>query len=102
MRQTDLSQIKKATYLLKCMAHPLRLALLCALSEVAEMNVGQLVQAQHHASQSQVSQYLGRLRKQGLVATRRKRQTIYYRLTSREVKSVLKLLHSLYCKKAPS
>lgn len=100
MRQNDLNKLKNASYLLKCMAHPLRLSLLCALSEHGELSAGQLVELEKDtASQSHVSQYLASLRKFKLVATRRDKQTIYYRLTSHEVKSILALLHKLYCKK---
>ena len=100
MRQSDLNKLKNASYLLKCMAHPLRLSLLCALSEHGELSAGGLVELEKNtASQSHVSQYLASLRKFKLVATRRDKQTIYYRLTSKEVKAILKTLAALYCKK---
>jgi hypothetical protein len=37
------------------------------------------------------------MRLQGLVATRREAQTIYYSLASAEVRAVIGTLYSLYC-----
>jgi DNA-binding transcriptional ArsR family regulator len=47
--------------------------------------------------QSPLSQHLAKLREDGLVATRRDAQTIYYRIAKPEVLRVLKLLKEIYC-----
>lgn len=51
-------------------------------------------------SQSALSQHLARLRRDGLVTTRRAAQTIYYSLSGREARAVMETLYRLYC--APS
>lgn len=90
--------LQKATALMKCMAHPLRLALLCHLSQAKELSAGDLVTLERsRAGQPQVSQYLGQLRTMGLVKTRREGQMIYYRLTAKVVQDVLKTLAKHYC-----
>ncbi|KOO12045.1 transcriptional regulator, partial [Vibrio xuii] len=48
---------------------------------------------------SALSQHLAWLRRDGLVNTRKEAQTVYYTLSSEEVKSMIQLLHSLYCEK---
>ena len=65
--------------LLKHMANPQRLVLLCRLRE-GEASVSELI-GLCDLSQSSVSQHLARMREGGLVQTRRENTTIYYRLT---------------------
>jgi DNA-binding transcriptional ArsR family regulator len=69
--------------------------ILCTLLE-GERSVGDLVE-KIGLSQSALSQHLARLRRDGLVRTRRSSQTIYYRVAGAEAPAVLATLHSLYC-----
>jgi DNA-binding transcriptional ArsR family regulator len=71
------------TPLLRTLANPHRLEILCALS-AGELSVGEL-QVRVPLSQSALSQHLARLRAQQMVATRRQAQTIYYRIADAEV-----------------
>ncbi|KAB2824231.1 metalloregulator ArsR/SmtB family transcription factor [Aliivibrio sp. S4TY2] len=87
----------KAVTLLKAMANERRLFILCLLLD-GELSVGQIAE-QLELSQSALSQHLGWLRKDELVSTRKESQTVYYSLSSHEVKSVIQLLHDLYCPK---
>ncbi|MGR5456312.1 ArsR/SmtB family transcription factor, partial [Vibrio alfacsensis] len=48
-------------------------------------------------SQSALSQHLAWLRRDGLVSTRKEAQTVYYTLSSKEVRQLIELLHGLYC-----
>ena len=48
-------------------------------------------------SQSALSQHLAKLRAEGLVATRKQSQTVYYRIAQPEVLTLLGVLHDLYC-----
>jgi DNA-binding transcriptional ArsR family regulator len=84
----------EAARLLKLLANEQRLTLLCRLSG-EEMSVGEL--GRHLAlSQSALSQHLAKLRADGLVATRRDGQTIYYRLASTHVQRLIDVLCDLY------
>jgi DNA-binding transcriptional ArsR family regulator len=69
--------------------------ILCSLLE-GERSVGELVE-KIGLSQSALSQHLARLRRDGLVRTRRSSQTIYYRVAGVEAQAVLETLHRLYC-----
>lgn len=84
-----------ASRLLKAMANEHRLLVLCHLLE-GERSVGEL-NAELELSQSALSQHLAVLREDGLVATRREAQTIYYRVASPAVETVLAALHGIYC-----
>ncbi|AEG68896.1 ArsR/SmtB family transcription factor [Ralstonia solanacearum] len=88
----------QACAVLKAMAHEDRLLLLCQLTQ-GERNVGEL-ETLVGLHQPSLSQHLGVLRDEGLVATRREGKYIYYRLASAEVVQIMRTLWSLYCGKA--
>lgn len=87
--------IGRATSLMEMLAHRHRLHVLCSLLE-GEKSVLTLVD-EIGMSQPAVSHHLKKLRDNGLVTTRREAQTIFYSLEGIEVKSVLAVLHELYC-----
>ena len=97
---TDMAQMRAsagdAARLLKALANEHRLLVLCHLLE-GERSVGQL-NTELDLSQSALSQHLAVLREDGLVATRRESQTIYYRVASPAVSTVLAALHGIYCR----
>ncbi|KAB0286204.1 MULTISPECIES: metalloregulator ArsR/SmtB family transcription factor [Vibrio] len=87
----------QAVVLLKAMANERRLQILCLLHD-SELSVGELC-SMLELSQSALSQHLAWLRRDGLVETRKQAQTVYYTLSSEEVKAMITLLHGIYCKK---
>jgi len=89
-----------AARLLKMLAHGQRLRVLCLLVG-NEMSVGQ-INEHIDLSQSALSQHLAKLRDEGLVATRREAQTIYYRLSSGPASRLISALHGIYCSKEPA
>lgn len=89
------SHAQRASQLLKAMSNERRLMVLCHLS-LGERSVGELEQLVG-LSQSALSQHLARLRQENLVETRRDRQTIYYSLSSPEVRAVMSTVYELYC-----
>ena len=95
----DLARLQKralhAAKLLKVMANPNRLVILCQLAE-GEKSVGEL-EGVVGVSQSALSQHLTVLRRQGIVTTRRVAQSIFYSLASEEAQAVMVTLHDLFC-----
>lgn len=89
------AQAERATELLKAMAHPQRLRVLCLLVE-GERSVGE-INREIELSQSALSQHLARLRDEGLVATRKEAQTVFYRLAPGPALEVIRTLHDVYC-----
>jgi len=87
-----------AAGLMKALGNESRLMILCVLAE-GERSVSDLNNVVP-LSQSALSQQLGRLRRQELVKTRRKSQTIYYSLADGPADKVINLLHDIYCGKA--
>lgn len=87
-------QTEKASALLKALANEKRLMIVCILSK-GEKNVGDLEQF-IGLSQSALSQHLARLRRDGIVDTRREAQTIYYSIKDDAVPKLLSCLASIY------
>ena len=88
-------QAGRAAELLKAMAHPQRLRVLCLLVE-GERSVGD-INREIELSQSALSQHLAKLREEGLVATRKEAQTVFYSLTTGPALEVIRALHDAYC-----
>ena len=85
----------RASNLMKTLGHKDRLMILCLLAN-GEKSVGQIAELLE-ISQSPLSQHLSRMRKEGLVNTRREAQTIYYSLKSGEASRIVNLLYDLFC-----
>ncbi|TGD74926.1 ArsR family transcriptional regulator [Mangrovimicrobium sediminis] len=86
---------REAASFLKALANANRLQVLCALSE-AELSVSALMQ-RVPLSQSAMSQHLAVLRADGLVATRRESQTVYYRIAPGPAMALIEVLHDHFC-----
>lgn len=85
----------EAEAFLRSLASRHRLMILCSLLD-REMPVGELVE-RLGLTQSNLSRHLAMLREEGLVATRRERTTIHYRIASTRVRPILAELHRLFC-----
>lgn len=88
-------QASKATSLLSAMCNEKRLMILCQLID-GERSVNELVDLVG-AAQSTVSQHLGLLRRQHLIAARHDGQTHFYSLAGDEAREILATLQALYC-----
>jgi len=86
---------ERAADLLKALAHPARLLVLCRLVD-GETSVGEL-QPLVGLSMSALSQHLATLREMELVTTRRESQAIYYSLAEGPAIRVLDALYAAYC-----
>lgn len=95
----DIQQLRTnadaAGQLLKALANPDRLMLLCQLSQ-GERNVSEL-EAQLGIQQPTLSQQLAVLRREGLVETRRDGKQIFYRISSPAALAVIETLYRLFC-----
>ncbi|MEM7671690.1 MAG: metalloregulator ArsR/SmtB family transcription factor [Pseudomonadota bacterium] len=85
----------EAAALLKTMGNPHRLMVLCRLG-AGELSAGSLGEG-FPLSQSALSQHLAVLREQGLVATRKEGQSVFYRIADPAVVRVIETLASIYC-----
>lgn len=86
----------KAALMLKLLANPARLMILCHISRGAK-SVGELSELVG-LSQSALSQHLARMREQGLVEADKRGQMVYYGIASYEAEAILSTLYLIYCK----
>jgi DNA-binding transcriptional ArsR family regulator len=86
-----------AARLMKALANPDRLMLLCQLTQ-GERSVSQL-ESELGILQPTLSQQLGVLREEGLVETRRDGKHIHYRVRSAPALAVLQVLYDQFCRK---
>ncbi|MEC4718365.1 MULTISPECIES: ArsR/SmtB family transcription factor [Noviherbaspirillum] len=95
----DLEALQKAALqacgLLKVLANPDRLLLLCQMSQ-GEYCVSDLEELTG-IRQPTLSQQLTVLRDEQMVSTRREGKQIFYSITSKEALAVMKVLYELYC-----
>ncbi len=93
-------KLEDAVGLLKLLSHPVRLSILCNLLHRGEMSVTEIVEAEEGAAgQSQISQFLGKMRSEGLVKSRKEAQTVFYKIDSPQAKKVVQALYDIYCGK---
>ena len=99
MTRFDLSLFEesagRAAALLRLLSNEKRLMVLCQLAD-GEMSVGE-IQTRVGLSQSALSQHLALLRDEGVVATRRESQTIYYRVADHAAMRIIETLAELFC-----
>lgn len=88
-------QAETVAVLLKTMAHPERLTVLCQLVD-GEVAVREL-QENSALSQSAFSQHLAVLRKHNLVKVRKEAQAVFYTLADKRIEALIGSFHNIFC-----
>jgi ArsR family transcriptional regulator, virulence genes transcriptional regulator len=88
-------QCREVAQVLKLVAHPDRLLILCQLVQ-GPKTVGEL-ESLVAATQSGVSQFLTRMRLEGLVKSRREGQFMYYEIAEPKMERLIESLHDVFC-----
>lgn len=91
-------QIEQITGLLKTIAHPIRLKILCLLQE-KEMSVGELREVVK-TTNANVSQHLTILRNQGIISFRKDANFIYNRISDPKILELIGTMRQLFCQRA--
>jgi len=91
-------QIEQISGLLKTMAHPIRLKILCLLQE-REMSVGELREVVK-TTNANVSQHLTILRNQGIISFRKDANFIYNRISDPKILELIGTMRQLFCQRA--
>ncbi len=89
------AEIDNIASLLKAMAHPIRLKILCLLRE-KELSVGDL-QAAVRTTNGNISQHLAILRNQEIITCRKDANFIYNRIADPRVMQLMECLQTLFC-----
>jgi DNA-binding transcriptional ArsR family regulator len=82
--------------IMKAIAHPQRLMLMCHLSE-GEKNVSELLEL-CDISQSQLSQFLNRMQREKLLKVRREGNFSYYSIADKNITKLIQSMQKIFCK----
>ncbi len=87
--------IDRASRSLKAMSHPLRLKILCTLSD-DEVSVQDIVD-QVGTSQSNISQHLAILRDKGILTSRKDANRVFYRVSDNRTLRLICMMREVFC-----
>lgn len=87
--------IDRASRSLKAMSHPLRLKILCTLSD-QEVSVQDIVD-QVGTSQSNISQHLAILRDKGILTSRKDANRVFYRVSDNRTLRLICMMREVFC-----
>jgi len=87
--------IERASRSLKAMSHPLRLKILCTLSD-QELSVQDIVE-RVGTSQSNISQHLAILRDKNILASRKDANRVYYRVGDSRTLRLIGMMREVFC-----
>jgi DNA-binding transcriptional ArsR family regulator len=88
----DEKRIDKAAYVLKAVAHPLRIKIIQMLNDNKELNVSSIYK-NLNAEQSLISHHLINMRDKGILDIRRSGKNIYYFLVDNAVSDVVECIY---------
>lgn len=90
-----LKKCEDVSHLMKSLSHPVRLKILCCVLQ-KECGVNELAQF-CDVSQSAMSQFLKRMKTEGLLQSRREHNFIYYSIADKKLLRLLTTVKNIYC-----
>ena len=91
-----LKKCDEVSQVLKSLSHPVRLKVLCAVLE-SEKSVNELTEF-CGIPQSAMSQFLLRMKNEGILTSRKESTYVYYGLSEPKIKKLLKSIKDIYGK----
>ncbi len=88
----DDKKIERAAYVLKAVAHPLRIKIIQMLNDNKELNVSTIYK-NLHAEQSLISHHLINMRDKGILDIRRSGKNIYYFLVDTAISEIIECIY---------
>lgn len=90
--RVDKKKLEKAAYMLKCLAHPIRISIVDLLEQRERLTVSQI---QHvlGIEQSLLSHHLTNMRDKGIVDTQREGKHVHYFLTDSTITNIIDCIH---------
>lgn len=89
-------KLQKAAFILKTIAHPVRLKIIEVLEAHPELSVSELCEMAD-CEQSLMSHHLNNMKLKGLITARRDGKNIYYKLKQREITKILTCIEDCDC-----
>ncbi|WP_439881854.1 ArsR/SmtB family transcription factor [Pontibacter sp. MBLB2868] len=86
--RVDRKKLDRAAYVLKCVAHPVRISIIDLLEQRERLTVSEL-QEVLKIEQSLLSHHLTNMRDKGVVDTQREGKKVYYFLTDTTITNII-------------
>lgn len=90
-----LRKCEKVSQVMKSLSHPVRLKILCHILD-QERSVSELTEF-CDVSQSAMSQFLKRMKAEGILNSRRDHNFVYYCISDRKLLHLLQAIKVIYC-----
>jgi ArsR family transcriptional regulator, virulence genes transcriptional regulator len=90
-----LKKCDEVSQVMKSLSHPVRLKILCCLME-QERGVNELADF-CEVSQSAMSQFLKRMKIEGILSSRREQTFVYYSISNKKLGLLLHAAREIYC-----
>jgi len=90
-----LQKCEVVSQVLKSLSHPVRLKILCRILD-KEQSVNQLTEF-CDISQSAMSQFLKRMKNEGVLKSRREKTFIYYSIADKNLLRLMQSVKDIYC-----
>ncbi|MBS1958163.1 MAG: winged helix-turn-helix transcriptional regulator [Bdellovibrionales bacterium] len=95
MTKAILQKCDEVSQVLKSLSHPVRLKVLCQVID-GEKSVNELTEF-CEISQSAMSQFLNRMRSEGVVESRKEGTSVYYSIANPKLIRLLRSVKEIYC-----
>lgn len=91
--RVDKKKLERAAYVLKSVAHPIRISIIDLLEQRERLTVSEL-QEILQVEQSLLSHHLTNMRDKGVLDTRREGKNVFYFLTDTAITSIIGIINS--------
>jgi DNA-binding transcriptional ArsR family regulator len=89
------AQCSEVAAIMKALAHPQRLMLMCHMAE-GEKNVSEMLEL-CDISQSQLSQFLNRMQREKLLKIRKEGNFVFYNISDKKVLKLIQSMQKIFC-----
>lgn len=93
----DTEQLERAAFILKSVAHPIRLGIVQLLEQEEKLSVNEICDAMD-TEQSLTSHHLSNMKLKGILESKRSGKKVFYSLKLHEITSLLRCLEHCACK----
>ena len=91
--RVDKKKLERAAYVLKCVAHPVRIGIIDLLEQRERLTVSEIQQVLD-IEQSLLSHHLTNMRDKGIVDTQREGKRVFYFLTDSTITDIIGCINS--------
>lgn len=89
-------QLEKTAFILKTIAHPTRLGVICLLDKKGRLTVNELCELTE-CEQSLLSHHLSNMKIKGLLKAEREGQNMYYSLREKQLMRIIEVIDGCNC-----